>query len=514
MGFNFTVTVPGGSSSAPPGGTMAGFMSTTAAAQRETLRAEHNIGVGEGGFIGFASRTGFTTQVVTSATALVSAINAMAATDRVIFKCQWNGVSNPADYGVGGPSNSAMTANGSVDWGYNRPAHSIIIEPATGYTPTIGIAAYDTSLSFSGTHWTEINDMTFTGQLDFHPTFGFRNGLPIVALNRCKLYNRLIASGIRTLHLDGCTTSGALTGAQAFLEVSPNYLRVWNHMGVGHSNAVDFIHGYGYTEPYQNAWVACQWIAGVKILKMIGVTSGNHFDFHQYAIASYSSPGVENVVDHHVGYHILHEFNVVNGNAEDSQGLFIAQVVPGQANAFLIHNCILTNNAYWAYEMCDPSGTKKGIIDRVLCFRGGLGPGPEPTVTDSVPWIGVSGNSLNAGGALEITNSYFFKKTGTEVQNDNAVVPITVSGNVHMDPRLSPPLTTNRPQDLLTGPWDSLTLNASGFKSYTSPDIAISDPVAAATAFLAFAKPVAGWGVNAGPRDPATWPTNFNQTIT
>lgn len=502
MSFTFTVTVPGGGGGGGGGG-LTGFMSTAAATQREALRAEHTIGTGEKGFTGFASRAGFTTQFVTSASALRTAMNAMSATDKVIFKCQWNGVSIPASQYIDGPSNSGMTANGAVDWGYTRPAWSAIIEPDTGFTPTIGPVSGGTdAMVFSGTHWHEFNNMTFSGDVTFSPSVGFRNGIAIVAMKNCKSTACLYASDIRTLHMDGCTTSGTPAGSFAIIDARAEYLRIWNHTATGHNNGLDFLHNFGFSQGFQSAWIAHTWLAGVKLLKMTAVTSSNHFDFHQYAINT----------DTHLGYHIIHEFNVINGNAEDSQGMFIAHVVPGQANAFCIHNCILTNNAFWAYAMCDPSGTQKGVIDRVLTFRAGLGPGPSTPVFDSAPWIGLYGNSLNAGGSMTITNSYFFKQASGEVQNSNYTAPVTVSGNIHVNPLLGA-ANGDKPSTLLTGPW-TLGTNASGYTSYTSPDAAISDPVAAAAAFVAFAKPAAGWGVNAGPRDPATWPTNYDQTIT
>ena len=481
---------------APPA--PASFFSTAnARTQRETLRTEHTIGTGEGGFTGFASRTGFTTQTVTSATALVTAMNAMATTDKIIFKCQWNGVSNPASYGISGPSNASMTANGAVDWGYTRPAWSAIVEPATGFTPTIGITTGTLGLSVSGTHWHEFNDMTFTGDIEFFPTTGFRNGIAVIAMNRCNIQGSLTATGVRTLHMDGCTTSGA----GATLLNTPNYYRVWNHKGILQTNALDFCHNFGFSGAYTAAWVAHTWFAGCILQKMVAVTSGNHFDWLQQMLTG----------DPVLGYHTLVEFCTVNANSEDSQGIFIANIVPGQANAYCIHNSIFAVNAYWAAAMCDPSGTQICIADRLLCMRGGIGPGPTAPVFDTTPYVGVTGNGINAGGSMAVTSSYFWKAPTTEVQNNNCTVPITVSGNVHMDPRLTA-LTASKPQTLLTGNGTWAT-NASGFTSFTSPDIAISDPVAANAAFLAFAKPVAGWGVVAGPVDPATWPTNFNQTL-
>ncbi|MDB6151481.1 MAG: hypothetical protein JWQ44_2929 [Chthoniobacter sp.] len=504
MSFTFTVTVP-----PPPLPALSGFMTSAAATQRAALRAAHTIGTGEGGFTGFTSRTGFTTVVVTSATALVTALNAMSLNDKKIFKCQWNGVSNPASYTITGPGNASMTPNALVDWGYNRPVMASIIEPDTGYTPAIGIASGTTGLSFSGTHWHEFNDMKFTGDVEFGPTPGYRNGIAIVAMNRCDIQGSLTTTTIRTLHMDGCSSSGSAM----VMEIRANYFRCWNHKDTLHTNALDFCHAYGLNGSYAAGWKFNIWFAGITLQKMVPVTSGNHFDWLQYSIAGETG----------LGYNILVEYCVVNANSEDSQNVFTASKVTGHTNNILIHNSIFALNAYQSVGLIDPSGAGTMIVDRLLTLRAALGPGPvtgvaTPPATDSKPYIGAVGSNVNAGGSVQVTNSYFWKSPGTEIilgdtaTGDGVAVPITVSGNVMVQPH-SAGVSPNRPQDLFTGPF-TFTTNDSGFLRYTDPTAGISDPVAANTAFLAFVKPKAGWGVNAGPRDPATWPTQFDRVIT
>ncbi len=467
--------------------------------KRQAMVDDHFGSVHEGNFTGFtpAEEAGFTTVQATSATALVAALSALGPADKQIIECAWNGVSSDGGR-VFGLNASVLSANAGVDWGYTRPACSVIIRPAAGFSPTFVSTYSDGVLELVGLSKIQIENMVFDAtSLKFSATPTYP-AYAMVALKNNSFTNNDISAGnkftvtmsnVRTMH----ATGNQFRNCSAAFVGSPNYLRSWDNRFEAMSN--NDVHGIrGYDGPAAKAgWTAHVWVAGNIVYNMSAANpaSGLHCDFLQ--ISSIYETG------QHWGYKVLAEFNLAHldrgGSMAGTQGFF-GDDGSGYAGDWLVHNNLVLMSAYWACMPWDATDNQAKVVTKNMFLRAATANATQ----DAYPRIeGLRSVGVTGTGSLEVSRNYGALFTTGKAAGEQ------FSGNVVVSPRANAAAGT-RYVDVITGN-GSFSTDANGFLTYTSPDAGISDAVSAKAAIVNFAKPLAGWGATAGPEDPALWPS-------
>jgi hypothetical protein len=465
--------------------------------KRQALVDDHFGSVHEGNFTGFsaAELAAFNVVTVSTAAALISAINAVGAGQKTIIECQWNGVSSSAAR-IFGPKSSGLTANAGVDWGYSRPAWSVMIRPAAGYAPQVN-ATYGAGVFYvSGASQMHIDGMVFEAcgvRFAATPTYPV---YAMCALTNCRFQNitasvpAIEMNDVRTMH----ATDNQHINCRKGLFGAPNYFRSWNNQFKGHADGD--VHGMrGYTKAAMAGWIGHIWVAGNIVYDQSSGFAGSldHCDFLQTSLTAENG--------FHAGYSSLVEFNIVNlnrpTNALATQGIF-GDDGGGYFGDHLNHNNIVMMNATWANMVWDSTDNKNKIVTKNMFLRSAIS-STNPSTFDAVPTVrGLRTVGVVGNGTLEVSSNYAGRFTTGRVNGE------TFSGNVVVDPRVSAAAGTDY-ASVLTGnaSWGS---DAAGYLTYASPDAGAVDAASAKAAMIAFAKPKAGWAVNAGPSDPAFWP--------
>jgi hypothetical protein len=445
---------------------------------------------GENSFTGFADTSGFTIVDAPDANTALAAVSSNGVNGQVLIRCNWNGSSNYGGGLVVGPKPANMVANASVDWGYVRPNWSVKLVAGSGFSPTITYAG-GSFIDFVGLHWFEVDGLTFDGAGHRHRNTATYPGIAVAAYRNCIFSNTapgtwaIEADLSRTLHVENCH----FEGNEAGINGSTNYFRSWANTFRQHGD--NDIHAMrNYNAGYASGWTAHAWVAGATVFDQNLTNTGSslHPDFFQ----------VSHPNDNHQGYAPLIEFNVVHSNRHPlsypSQAMF-GDDGSGYDGTWCVHNNIMAVMAFWGCVAWDPNDNQNKYVYRNLFARAANG-------QDQDSFQRIRGlRSVAGSGSLDVRENYYAQHAA-DIGLVNGEV---FTDNVALDFRNSE-AAAKQPENLLTGN-GSWTTNAYGWKSYTSPDAGLTDPVAARAAITAFLKPQAGWrGVNCGPLDPASWP--------
>lgn len=468
---------------------------------RSTMTNNHFPGTSEEQeFTGFTDTelSGFVVQTATDASDLMTKLSDQTTTQNLIIELDWDGNSSTGDRAFGFKT-SKLVANALVDWGYDRPTARTLIRPATGKSPTLtgtfnGIEMYLIALNI-----VEFRDIVFentTVRLEATSTFPC---LAISAFKNCTFQNNGSGFGLRTLaarsvHVEDCTFSnmqGGISGA-------PNYGRYFNNVFVDHGEN-DIIATRLYNKTEQANWTAHHWVAGNLAYDHDNrnPTSRLHPDFFQ----------ISHNDDAHDGYSCLVEGNIAHLNRDGansgSQGVF-GDDGSGYDGEWLVHNNLIIMSAYWACLPFDPNdNSDKVVVNNMFGRTADLSDGSS--VQDTVPTVrGI--RVVSGSGTLEVKDNYAGVFTTGIVSGED------FSGNVILDPQLTAAVGTSY-SEVITGN-SSYVAGPGGFTEYTSPDAGAASASVGKAALIAFWKPLAGWGVNAGPFDPNRWPSDWTNIST
>lgn len=462
--------------------------------ERQRMVDKHFLGSPEQSFTGFSAAeiAGFTTQTATSMADLVAKISALGVNDEVAIELQWNGISSTGST-ANGPSSGALTADGSVDWGYLRPGQKVYVTPAAGYSPICQGTQDTDNITLMGVSRVHFDGVTFQDTEVKLDQQAANPCLPIAAFTGCTFNGSgpqggyaLRSRAARALHVENCI----FDGCRGNINQRWNYCRIWNTEFVNAQDN-DIVGNREYDASYMSGWISHTWIAGCTVHNVSSgnAASGAHNDFFQFG----------HLNDAHAGYSQLIECNVVHWNRPEtsykSQG--IAAFSYDGAGEWVIHNNIILVAGYWACLMRDGADNADKFCIKNTFARTGNG-------GDQNTYQAVTGSRVSSGaGSLLIQENYYaIGHTPTAItQSSNT----TLTGNVDCDARSKSP-SADAPDSLFLGTWSGT--NSYGYDTYNTGEsgLALS---AARQAIIDQFKPAAGWGVNAGPEDPAQWPTDY-----
>ncbi len=230
--------------------------------------------------------SGFAVQTVASADALITTIAALGPNDQVVIELDWDGESSTGTRAFTGLNSTTLTANGAVDWGYDRPASSIVLRPATGRSPILtGTFGGDTAFVFFGVSKLEVDGVTFGSAIRFDRN-ATRPALPMIALKNVTMQNASEAGCdfnlARKVYIRDFTAAG---GNQFVFNGAAQY---WDEWGVTVYDHLDNdIHAIrGYDSAIANNWDCYFRIGGVVCWDYRHIVSGGlHPDFLQFTKA-------------------------------------------------------------------------------------------------------------------------------------------------------------------------------------------------------------------------------------
>lgn len=462
-------------------------------------------------YMGEASEVGFIVLIATSANDFMTKLQtACASLLNYLVIRQWNGLSTATGYSINGPSTGSLTANASAPGGYNRPTVGrVIVRDAVGYTPDF--TCFDNVLALYG-----VNRIHFKGG-DWSCGFFFGPG-GSQPLPSCAAFTDDIVIdgagfekfGIQFLY----AWSIHLEDVQfrrnwACVSGSPVHYRAWNCSSLyGRNNDIQGFRSFDSSPGnWIDSYMSSIWSAGWRIFHTDSdeASDGLHPDFLQ----------LMNFDDRHEGYNLIVEFNVVhmdgkrNPDGYYSQGLFgnMTSSAGGSLNHTvnaIVHNNIIAIGAFSALDIPDPDDNGIKLIHRNMVLRCAYNYQFE---NDSFGYVimGRDGAKPAGTGSGKVTENYYFEPSWSVVATASS--NLVKSGNVQLDPR-SVAATGTSPQEVLSG----TDGNGSGWTSgsYTRPETGQTTVAGSTTAFVDFAEPQVGWrGANAGPMDPATWPTDY-----
>lgn len=496
-------------------------------ARRAAIVADHFPGTGQDfEFTGFsdAELTTFSVQTAVSLVDLIAKVNALGVNATAIIECAWNGVSASAS-AINGPASSALTANGAVDFGYNRPGQKVLIRPAAGFTPAIrGTATNNGSDANTAFVLWGINFIEFRG-LEFNATqIQFYNSAtrPIagcIAMNGNQFIDgpgdngAMRVSRQRSVHLENNLYSGCRCGMNG----GAQFMRMWNNVNIGHQDN-DWWSVRNYSG-YSALWRARVWCAGNMLYSPSQTTylsaTGNHLDFLQVSVTT------TNVAQHD----LLIEFNLCYANrpflAGATQGTFGDDGTATGPWDWLEHNNLFLVGGNKACENFDPTDTGTKIVTRCTFSRAGNGPGSNSTGGRNDNGMYVMGyKKATGGGSHEIsdciysvafTNAYLAGAQGPSHMASNT----TRSNNLDCDPRSGAAVGV-RMQDTFRGNGTWARHPTDNLWGYDVGEQGQS-PAVAKQMLRDFFEPIRGPQGSGyasavghvGPTDPMSWPTDF-----
>lgn len=462
--------------------------------QRNALAAEHDIGgSSDYAFTGFSDTTGWNTTTVTTADGLISALSGAGTTESLLITCNFNGSTNTTET-ANSVAVGSLSANGAIDYGYDRPGQNIRVVAGSGYSPVIGGNVY-----LNGFDQIEFDGIQFDKLLYFQ-TSGTYPTLACAALNNCTIGDEVRFFYARSGHIENCVFKPSATASLgARVKSWAEYMRVWNCQFHRMNVAIDPLINFSFTESYQSNWVVKRWVAGCTLYNYDYTTnagSGNHSDFFQYSTST----------DIHDGYHLLIEFNIIVANGVDSQNIFgdDSSATSVLNNEVLIHNCILISNAPANAVLWDQGNDGDLRAYRLLTGRGNK-LDPTGTVDAQVQiWVLDTGSGT---GTYEVRECF-------GIVNDGATNTITQADNVTVNTKANASAGTKM-EDVYTMSGANFTTDAYSRIIYDMPDDGVTDYATARAAIIAFYEPIAGWndGTGCGPIDPAEWPTTFGGAL-
>ena len=474
------------------------FITDTSVQSKRTALADAHITArsdGENNFYGFTSTSGFTTDTATSMGQLITKLTALTTTSNVVIKCQWNGVSSSASRAFI-TNASGLTANGAVDWGYNRPNCKVQIIPDTGYTPILQgtfNSGGNNTFEIDGAHWIEFKNLQFQGCItDFRRSATFP-GTAMAAFNGCTFKDctdgALKAVTARSIHTADCVFDNCQSGIIGAAE----FRRMWRNVFVNHRN--DDINGIRDYIGFAVNWTAHSWLFGNFVYNMSTINLGTavHTDFGQIDHKS----GTD--TDNPAVYSTLSEFNIADLNNATYNGdtqFHFGNTSEAWDGEWCVHNNIALINAYHAAMMADANDNAHKYVYRNMFIPAG-----NRGDTANTPWV--RGNRLTAGtGSLNVSENYLWD----DASNTGRVNGENFTGNRHVD-FATGAASGDRPENLFTFGVGFGT-NANGHRSYDFGTTGMSK-VAARAQILANLKPLGGWRANNyGPVNPDLFPVD------
>lgn len=491
-------------------------------ANRQRIVLDHFPGTGaDREFTGFTDLDllTFSTQTAVSYADLIAKINLVGTNSKVIIECAWDGVTTSGS-AINGVTAVSLTANASVDYGYNRHGQKILIRPATGFAPHVrGTATNNGSDANTATVWyganfVEYRDMVLDGMQMQFASNSTRPTPACVAMNRCTFLNGpgdngafRVIPGIRSAHFENCIWDGCRCGYSGATE----FLRIWNCVNINHADN-DFISNRGYSG-YARNWRARAWIAGLLLYSPSQTAfpgaSGNHLDIHQVS----TTAAAGNVAEHD----ILYEFSIGYANRSEfagaTQGLFGDDGTSTGAYHWMLHNSLISIGGNKAIFPFDPTDDGTKIITRMTVCRAGNGPGATTTVRNDNAMV-VEGVKRRAGtgiGSFRVKDSIY----STAASTTGVVANDVRTNNLNCDPKKSAAVGT-RMQDVFRGNGSWFNHPTDNMRQYIIGDQ--GQPAAIAKQlirdyFEPIAGPQAGGYATAaghvGMTDPMLWPTDF-----
>jgi hypothetical protein len=514
---------PSGGSGTIPVGTF--IPDAVEAARRMEFVANHQLGVpgSERGFHRITPEEEATamTYVASSASQAQSLIQTHAGTAGVkIISCNWDGISIFTPSGVTGPPAGSLTANASVDFGFNRLGSKILIRPASGRTPIMSTGTTSTEWFWTGVDTFEFRDMEFRGICLRQTRNSFFPTLIMWAANNCLFRDQTNSNyGVftsnapfRTLHLENCV----FRNVSAVVMGGGQTARFFNVVSIRHREN-DFFGDRNYPRPLVNGWIGRTWMSGCACY--VGSTDNwgtfVHPDFHQIMSTQPQGPSGQNDLD--VRERLI-EFNYWNCGRPATQSLW-----GGDGGIFGDYHTIVHNNVFMigAYHNRITDG-----YDRALRYVGnnhflrqsiGYGNSAETGEQDSTPWL----NAVNMGSPLRDPAGYVkLVRNVTQLSLINAFNSRnpTISDNENVDPRLaahnaSAPASYRMKFAGSDGNGGGFVTTQSprGFVTFNMGETDADTKAQAIAKMRAFLRPRGGqWITNAaqgaGAVDPSLWP--------
>lgn len=471
-------------------------------------------------FEGWTSETGFTVYTETTPDAVRARIETwrLAPSGKIKIICDWDGVLNLTSASFRGPGTSALTADASQLGGYARPAGGVWLEAASGKLPVFGNQTIDiigmVRIFFDGIGFAGLRGAGTTNTLNVwirsngtFPTYAmaaFKNcyfGLGRLRPSEpnSQYIKAIVAANSYVLHIEDCEFYGVLDAVQGVTQ----YLRAkGNHI---HKNVSDAFTQFGFSSAWAGRRVYA-WVERNVVCDVLddAAYSGQHTDFYQYGGGTDAHAGSSMLVRNNMAH-----MKTTLANDSGSQGVF------GDNNAtenyLVAYNNIFAFTAYNGVVAHDLTGLGHFYMEDNLLMRAGdwylrlNAPIQEvfPVVKINAYPSPTRGPGLN-GGIVSVNNNYL-----TSITN---VYSLSFTGtNFFIDPRRSVAgggtgaslALAKRPENEFSG---TFTRDGSDTLLYTIPGEATEDYATAFYAIADFFEPQAGWGVNAGPDDPSTWP--------
>lgn len=478
-------------------------------------------------FQGWTSDTGFTVFTETTPDAVRARVETWRASPDDLIKiiCDWDGILDFTTASLRGPANTNLTVSAETIDGYVRPSGGVWLQAASGKSPVFG-----SLFTCFGMPRIFFDGVGFAGQANGgngdglqSVTISATSTFPLFAIAAFKdciigleVHRPLeagaeyvkgigVGTGAYALHVENCEFAGCRDQIQGIAK----YLRVWNC----HNRKIlsDFVTQFGFTDARWAGEEVFAWIEGNVLHDLIDEAgfNGLHTDFYQTGTSS----------DVHVGNSALIRYNIAHlktSLSEDAatQGVYSDDHTTAKNN-FKVYDNIFAVSSGNLVTLHDPSGEGVfEVMDNTLVRSGDWNQTPaalgeaffdvNPAVRLQVNAL--AGSDLTAnGGTVKITGNYV-----AAISNGDSV-PITDSGNVFTSPKRAvvsgdgtSDATAKRYEDVFTG---TFSRDGSDTLTYVITNENSADKATAFYAIADFFEPTAGWGVDAGPSDPETWPT-------
>lgn len=473
----------------------------------------------ESNFTGWSNTTGFSTVTVTTPDALRTQVESWRSNTNNLLQiiCDWDGPLNMTSASIRGPTNTALTANGTRLDGFNRPTGGVWIKAANGRFPAFG-----NPITVNGMPRIHFDSMGFAaqangGNADAITALRFQasSTFPLYALAsfiNCDFgldahrptqppteYVKGIGSGFcYTLHIENTRFAGCRDSIQGLAK----FLRIWGCRG--RKLISDFSTQFGFTTSNWSDQRCYAWIERNVVSDLIDSSgfNGLHTDFFQIGTS----------LDVHVGNDVLLRYNIAHMktsiSTDSGTQFFYSDDHTTAYNNAVVHDNIAATSAYNIAQIYDPSGRGVWYIENNNGLRAGnyLQSGPEvyPRINDAASNL-VGNIAGTISGAVFVRNNYL-----TRTVNVNNL-PWAVTGNRYHSPIRNiisgDGLTENTPkrtEDVFS--LSTAIRNVNDTLTYTVPGEDSADYTTAYHAIANFMIPIAGWGVDAGCSDPSTRP--------
>lgn len=434
----------------------------------------------------------------------------------ILIDLNWDGPMNLTNASLRGPVASLLTADATEMSGYARPDGGVWLRAASGREPAFGNSftvsgmpriifdGIDCSVAANGGNGDNIGHIRFQNNSTFplQAVVIYRNGFmgldqydPLAGgsefvkgiICNTPIYSLLVEDSIFASIRD------QIQGRAKFLRVRRNSARKF---------LSDFVTQAGFITPEWAGERVYAIIEGNALSDSYDVAGfdGLHTDFYQSG----------NFQDIHAGLSLVVRYNVAHMSTSqsfDSASQFVYNDDHTNAwNNIVVHDNIAAFSAFNGSVMHDTTGlgnffTKNNLFMRSGNYNQTFGAEVFPRIHLNT----LAGSQVGVcEGRVEIEDNYVTLITG-------GAALTSVTGNFFIDPRDNIPAGQDgsstalaaRPEEVFSG---AFVRSAGDRLSYTLPGEGQDPATVVIAAMAAFFEPLAGWGVQAGPSDPATWP--------